>query len=97
MVVQKFPLYDILASQVRAEPREVNWSTYLSTITNLPESHKSVIYLLIHHHQYKTTSKQKTIPYGGKTTFGFGYTVEFQKLPREIQEILYLYITLVTS
>jgi hypothetical protein len=96
--MQSFPVYDSLISRVGEESRKINWVSYLSTISDLPESHKNFIYLLIVHHSKTSEVKQKSNPYGGKLMFvRKGFSIDINKLPRALQEIIYLYVVLITS
>jgi cysteine sulfinate desulfinase/cysteine desulfurase-like protein len=87
-----FPLYDKLAQQ----SREINFnpSIICSTINTLNKEHAEIIYSIILHHAVLCgIDVRDAIPYEIKLLpVGKGLTVKLEKLPIELQKILYCYI-----
>lgn len=101
-----FPLYDELAAEVEAEAISgvvstpiCDWSRLAPPISELPEEHRNVIFLLIYHHAQmypviKSRGKKSDplAPYGERPMGGRGFIVKVSAMPVALAKIIGLYI-----
>lgn len=82
------PLYEKLKSEIN-QVGDINWDELLTIIENLTHEEHEIIYALIYHY-YKINKEKCTsmkLLKGGN-----GVIVYINKLPTELQKIIYLYL-----
>ena len=98
-----FPLYEQLAN-TKQEPKIDNAKTS-SLILLLEREHSKMIYLLIFVHAHLSKDPEQTsrnnlqlVPYGGKfETSSSSLSFALEKMPKELQRIIRLYVEKATS
>lgn len=110
-MTQPFPLYDILAAN-SDKTLTIEWESMRSTINNMDTKHGALIYALILHHFFlKNGYTQQVVDRltkNNKNTFqqpyqfklmnsGKGAIFSMDKLPIDLQQILYAYVNMARS
>lgn len=96
--VERFPLYDLLCSKLE-EARAIVPSSVCSSIFQLKDNrHLEIIFILIYHHHLLNGGSPNTIPFAIKRfEGGKGVTCLLGKLPVQLQQIIALYVSLITE
>lgn len=91
--MSSYPLYDKLVEKCKTK-QEFNLDNLCYTINSLNKEHSEIIYSIILHHAIVSgMDVSNNPPYEIKTLpVGKGMTVKLDKLPNELQRILYCYL-----